>query len=934
MLATKLFVPSLRQSLVARSRLAEGLDGSLTDDHRLTLVSAPAGFGKTTLLGAWLDSLATRKDDIGVGWVSLDEGDNDLQRLLGHIAAAFAGRGLDIDLPALESRESPGGTLILTALVNEIVRAGEQTPEKRWLLVLDDYHVIDAPAVHEAVTFLLDRLPSKLHLVIATRSDPPLPLARLRSRGQLVELRADDLRFTDSEAGEFLNRVMGLDLTTGDVKALEDRTEGWIAGLQLAALSLRSLPGRDETTGFIASFTGSHRFVIDYLVDEVLARLPAATQQFLLRTSLLDRLTGPLCDEVTGGSGGAAVLERLERENLFVVPLDAERSWYRYHHLFADVLRARLVAEQPDIVASLHSSASAWYAAHGFAADAVRHALAGGDIDSAARLIEQGLPQVRRSRQDGLMLAWVRALPEDVVRRNPALGIASAWSMMMAGDLAGMEARLDDAETALNAGARDAALAATWADTEDLRSAPATLWVYRAALAQARGDVRGTGHHARRALDLAIDEAHFVRGAAGCLLGLAEWAAGDVHEALPTFSQGLRSLHAAGNLVDELDSTMVLGGMWLTAGSPQEARRVYERALATATAHRPPYPRATADLHVGLAELDREAYDLAGAHAHLEAARLLGEHDSITEHRHHWFVVMAQVRAAAGDFGVAFHLLDEAEQLYRPGFYPDLRPIAAMRARVHIAAGVLDAVEAWARDRGVGLGDEVSFLREYDHLTLVRLVLARCAASAAAAESLDDVLGLLSRLDAAAESTRREGSMLEIGTLQALAHRAAGSREKALAALTRAVTRAPEPDSYVGLFLDEGAPMLALLRDAAASGDAVPQAVARRARHILNAADAGAPAGSGVTEDVSPGSAGGGGSWHASAETGPLADPLSDRELEVLRLLASDLTGPEIARRLFISINTLRTHTKRIFTKLDARNRSAAVRRGRQVGLL
>ena len=890
-------------------------------------MSAPAGFGKTTLLSAWVDSVAGARAEVGVGWLSLDDGDNDLPRLVHHFAAALARSGLDVDLPALESRGFTGSTPNLTALINEIVRAGERAPQRRWLMVLDDYHVIDAPAVHEAVTLLIDRLPSQLHLVVATRIDPPLPLARLRSRGQLLELRAADLRFTAAEASEFLNQVMGLDLTSADVVALEARTEGWIAGLQLAALALRSLPGRDETSGFIDAFTGSHRFVIDYLVDEVLARQPAVVQQFLLRTSLLDRLTGPLCDAVIGGSGGAGVLERLERENLFVVPLDAERSWYRYHHLFADVLRARLVTQEPGVVASLHTQATVWYAAQGFVSDAVRHALASGDIDRAARLIEEGLPEMRRSRQDGVLLTWIRALPDVVVRRNPALSIASAWSLMMAGDLAAMEARLDDAEAALNAGVADPALAATWADTEDLRSAPATLWVYRAALAQARGDVTGTLRHARRALELSADAAHFVKGAAGCLLGLAAWADGDVHQALQTFTDGLRSLHAAGNLVDELDSTMVLGGMWLTAGRPRRARRLYDRALETATGHGEPYPRATADLHVGLAELDREMNDLAAARAHLQAATMLGEHDSITEHRHHRFVVMAQVHAATGDYDAALQLLDEAEALYRRGFYPDVCPIPATRARLHIAAGDLDAAETWARDRGVGLGDEVSFLREYDHLTLVRLALARHPAGATgnAAEAgpapLNDVLGLLQRLDAAAGATRRDGSRLEIGALQAVAHQAGGSRTQALAALTRALMRAPEPASYVRLFLDEGAPMLALLRDAASGPHAVPEAAVRHAGLLLDAASGGVMVGAGDTSE-------------APAGAGRLTDLLSDREREVLTLLDSDLTGPEIARLLYVSINTLRTHTKRIFTKLDVRNRAAAVRRGRQLGLL
>lgn len=930
MLATKLFVPTRRERVVGRSRLIEQLDRSLADDHRLTLVAAPAGFGKTTMLGGWLDSLARRRRDVGAAWLSLDSGDNDLSRLLRHLAAALQRCGLDVDVAAAETQAPLDGADAVAALVNAVVRAGEQAPERHWLVVLDDYHVIEAHAVHEALELLLDHLPRQLHLVVSTRADPPLPVARSRTRGQLVELRAADLRFTPEEAGEFLEHVMGLDLTVADVAALEERTEGWVAGLQLAALSLRDTRTRDEAVGFIEAFTGSNRFVLDYLVDEVLARLPAETQEFLLRTSVLDRVTGALCDAVTGASGGAQVLERLERDNLFVVALDAERSWYRYHHLFADVLHARLIGRHPDDVAALHARAAEWYADQGLVADAVRHALAAGDHARAAHLIERALPEMRRIRHDATLLAWIRALPDDVVRRSPVLGITACWSMMLAGDLAAMAGWLDDAEAALAAGAEDEALAATWADTEDLRTAPASVQVYRAALAQAHGDVDGTVRHARQALDLAGPEDHFVRGAAGGFVGLAAWAAGDVAEALSTFAEAVRSLHAAGNLVDELDATVVLADMWMTGGRPDRARRTYEQALESATGHGEPYPRATADLHVGLAELDRERNDLAAAQAHLDVAKVLGERGSITENRHRWFVASAQVRAATGDHAAALALLDRAEALYRPGFYPDVRPLAAMRARVHIAAGDLPAAGRWAREHEVDLGDEATFLHEYEHLTLVRLRLARHHRAGTArdgdvggAADLAEVTGALQRLHADAEPTRA-GALLEIGMLGALTLHVTGERDAALAELDRTLSRAPEPDGYVRLFLDEGAPMLALLHDAAGSTDDSGTGVApRHARRLLEAArTAAGPA----TLDSSP---------HVGAGEGErLVDPLSDRELEVLRLLESDLTGPEIARQLYVSLNTLRTHTKRIFTKLDVRTRAAAVRRGRRLGLL
>ncbi|MDQ1657363.1 MAG: hypothetical protein QOD41_2446, partial [Cryptosporangiaceae bacterium] len=609
-LATKLFAPAPRPQLVARPRLAEQLDATLEAGRRLILVSAPAGFGKTTLLSDWLTELGKSQAHVRLAWLSLDEGDNDLARFLTHVVAALQSVDLDLGSVDIESLHTASACGALTALVNDVTSVAEQLPDKRWVLVLDDYHAIEATDVHDAVTFLLDHLPDHLHLVMATRADPPLPLARLRSRGQLTELRASDLRFTPGEAQEFLNRVMGLALTVSDVQALEARTEGWIAGLQLAALSLRDMPKRGDVDGFIAAFTGSNRFVIDYLADEVLARQPTDVRDFLLSTAVLDRLTGPLCDAVTGRADGTRMLEALERGNLFIVPLDDHRSWYRYHHLFADVLRARLLGEQPGLLLSLHRRASGWYAAQGLVADAVRHAIAAEDFGRAAFLMEEALPELRRTRQDSLLLAWTRWLPEPVLRRSPVLSILSAFSLMMSGDLDAVEAQLDNAEHALAAGAHDEDLAAAWADTDELRTAPATISVYRASLAQARGDVAGTVRHARRALDLARPEDHLARGAGAGFLGLAAWAAGDVQQALSTFGEAVRSLHAAGNVVDALDSTVVLADMWVAAGRPSRARRLYEKALLSATGNGEPYPRATADLHVGLAELDRELGDL------------------------------------------------------------------------------------------------------------------------------------------------------------------------------------------------------------------------------------------------------------------------------------------------------------------------------------
>jgi LuxR family maltose regulon positive regulatory protein len=908
--ATKLFVPARRRRLVARGRLIERLDEALEPGHRLTLVSAPPGFGKTTLVADWLAHLAGTASDVRVAWVSLDEGDNDVGRLLAHVLAAF-GDGLG-DLSRAGPEPGIEAASLVTALVNRV--AGERVT---WILVLDDYHVVEATEVNEAVAFLLDHLPDNLHLVLATRSDPVLPVARLRSRGQLTEVRAADLRFTGQEAAEFLNTSMELSLGAADVAALDRRTEGWAAGLQLAGLSLRGVSDPDAVTRFITAFTGSNRFVIDYLVDEVLARQPAPVRDFLMDTSVLDRLTGDLCDAVTGRGDGTRMLDELDRVNLFLVPLDAERRWYRYHHLFADVLRSRSAAERPDRAPVLHLRAAEWFAGHGLAADAVRHALAAGDVERAARLIEEALADTRRSRQDSLLLSWIRALPDPVVRSSPVLSITAAWAQLMAGQIDAAGSRLDDAEKAL--ATTDPAVSAAWADTEDLRMAPATVAVYRASLAQARGDVPGTVRHSRRALELAGPQDHLVRGAAGGFLGLAAWAAGDVRQALSTFGDAVRHLHAAGNLVDELDSTIPLADMWIASGRPNTARRLYEQALTTATtvttAGGAPSPRAVPDLHVGLAELDRELGDLTGARERLEIARRLAEGGSITENRHRWFVAMAQVHAAEGDHGTATGLLGEAEVLFRHGFYPDVRPIPAIRARMSVHAGDLAAADAWAGSLGADL--PVTYLREYEHLTLVRLRLAQ--------DRRTGVAELLGRLSAAAAADERGGSLVEISALQALVHQAEGDDEQALAMLARSFTQAPEPGCRVRLYLDEGAPMLGLLERLAGGHDPASVEAAR----VLAVVARGEP-GRAREREPEPGERTGEGEGPEQVA----GTVLSRRELQVLRLLDSELTGPEIARELYVTVNTLRTHTKRIFTKLDVTTRAAAVRRARERGLL
>jgi LuxR family maltose regulon positive regulatory protein len=892
-LGTKVHVPVLRPDLVARPRLLARLD--LGRQPRLLLVSAPAGFGKTTLLGQGL--AATAGTDTHVAWLSLDEDDNDPRRFLEHLVAALQAVGEFSEAAQLAAAAAHQPEAVLTSVVNDL-----DLQPGRTVLALDDYHVIVAPEVHQAVAFLLEHLPPQAGLAIATRADPPLPLPRLRARGELVELRAADLRFTPEETGAFLTDVMGLQLNHAQVAALETRTEGWVAGLQLAGLSLRGL---DDTDGFVAAFTGSHRFILDYLVDEVLRHQAESVRDFLLDTAVLRQLSGPLCDRLTGGHDGHAQLEALDRANVFIVALDDHRQWYRYHHLFAEALRARLAADRPDRVPVLHRAASEWYAAHGMAEEAVGHALSSGDATHAADLVESVLPDLRRERRDVLLREWLTALPDDVVRDRPLLGTYLAWVHLVVGDLPGVEAALVDAESALVRNPPTAAAGASDAALEELRTLPATMAVFRASAAQARGETGAMQRHARRALELTGPHDHMARGGALGFLGLAAWGRGDLAEAVDTFSEAVHSLGRAGDVADQLGSTVVLAGMWVARGRPDEARRLQEDALATAQRHPGAALATLGDLHVGLAEVLVEQGQLVGAAEQLTAATALGESASLLENRHRRYVAMARLRRAHDDLEAAVELLGQAERLRLPGFFPDVRPISAQVARLRITQGRLADAWQWAADEQVLRVDDPTYLDEFAQLTLARLLLAQHREDGDSAH-LVDASRTLDRLVAGATSGGRDGSLLEIRMLQGLVHQARGDQVAACAELGAALQTA-EAAGYVRLFLDEGAPMVELLRGcerlptAGSYALTLREGARRQPAFVPRAAE---------------------------------AEGLSERELEVLRLLATARSGPEIARELFVSVNTLRTHTKHIFSKLEVNTRRAAVSRATDLDLL
>jgi len=897
-LATKLYLPRLRPDAVSRPHLLKRLNTGL--HRKLTLISAPAGFGKTTLVSEWLAAC-----DRPAAWLSLDEGDNDPARFLAYLVAALQTIAANIGegvLGLLQSSQPPPAEALLMALLNEITTLPDQC-----ILVLDDYHLIEAQAVDQALVYLVEHLPPQMHLVIVTRQDPQLPLARLRARGHLTELRAADLRFTPAEAAAFLTQGMGLPLSEADIARLADRTEGWIAGLQLAALSIQ---GHQDVSGFIQAFAGDHRYIVDYLVAEVLEHQPDPVRRFLLQTAMLDRLNGPLCDAVTGQQEGGERLEALERGNFFVVPLDDKRQWYRYHHLFAEVLHTHLLAEQPDQVAVLHQRASEWYEQQGSAVEAIRHALAAGDFERAAGLIERTLPIMQRTRQEATVLGWLKALPDDLIRARPVLSVGYAWALLAGGELEAADARLRDAERWLDtmADTDEPAPSAGMVvvDEEQFRPLQAFIAIYRAALAQARGDVPNTIKYARRVLDFLPEEDDLGRGAATALLGLASWTNGDLETAHRAFADGMARVQMAGNISDAISGTIALADIRIAQGRLHEAMRAYERALQLAMKQGEPTLRGTADLYVGMSELHREHNELDAATQHLLKSKELGERAEFPQNRSRWYVAMARIEEAQGNLDDALDLLHEAERLYIRDFFPNVRPAAALVTRVWVAQGRLGEALGWAREQGLDVSDDLNYLREFEHITLARVLLARYQRDRAG-RSIDETAGLLERLLRAAEEGKRAGSVIEILVLQTLTHQARGDIPSALVPLERALTLA-EPEGYVRIFVDEGLPLAALLEEAVKRGIAP-----HYARHLLTAF--------GLT------------SARTAVKPG-LIEPLSERELEVLRLLGSDLNGPEMARELIVSLNTVRTHTKNIYSKLGVSNRRAAVRRAEELDLL
>ena len=895
LLATKLHVPSSRPGLVARTRLAGQLDEAL--DRGLVLVAAPAGYGKSVLLSEW-----ARGNALPVAWLSLDRGDNDPVRFWRHVVAALdtARPGMAERVGPLTGPPSPAYDALVSALINAVV-AESGRPDV--LLVLDDYHLIESESVHASVRFLLEHRPPQLRLVLAGRSDPPLGLARYRGRGELGEVRAADLRFTVGEAAELLRQVSA-DLDISAVAALAERTEGWAVGLQLAALSLRSQP---DIARFVAAFTGSHRYILDYLTEEVLERQRRELREFLLETSVLERLSGSLCAAVTGRDDSQDLLEEADRSGLFVIQLDDVRGWWRYHHLFADLLRARL---NPERARCLHRNAAEWYQQHGLPDDAVRHALAAGEQEWAARLVEEHFDTVFNLRgEQATIQGWLPALPADLVRSRPRLLLAQAQMASMRGDLQAVEPLLDAAEQVLGRADEEPFTPSTGPEGSLLLNVRAMLALQRSYAAQLRGDAAASARLTRQAMEHVGENELMLTSAIQGFLAMAEWLRGELAAAAEVFESSIGSWRREGQVTTTAWGYYCLARLQRGQGRLDAAARTCELALEAAGEAGQRLRPAAGPALVGLAEVAYQRDDLGRALDLVTQGIPLCRQFVHTPPLAAGLVILAWIRQASGDGPGARDAMEQAQSC-SAGPAGLLNPVPAQRARLLLAQGDLTAVARWAEDCGLHPEDPADYPREPAHLVLARLLLSR--------DHPEPALALLDRLEAAA-AQRRAGSLIEIRALRALALAAAGEDGAATATLAAAL-RLGCPQRYVRVFADEGPAMSVLLGRLIAA-----QRTDRQAAEIPLACLAR------VQRAFGSGAAGNGA---ANSRVPGLAEQLTSREIEVLALLAAGQSNQGIASRLVISLDTVKKHVSHLLGKLGAANRTEAVARGRELGLI
>jgi LuxR family maltose regulon positive regulatory protein len=912
LIRTKLRLPFTRPGLVPRPRLQEQIAHGLRGP--LTLITAPAGFGKTTLVAS-----CVARCGLPGAWLSLDKNDNQAGRFLHYLVAALQGADHTIGSEAaqhLAALQPVPPEAVLTSLINDLDTAGREIA-----LVLDDYQFISSQAVHEEVAFLLEHCPHTLHMVIATRSDPPLPLARLRARGQTVELRAAELRFTEPEAAQFLNDVMGLRLDAGSVALLEERTEGWIAGLQMAALSMRD---RKDVVGFIEGFSGTNRYILDYLLEEVLAGQPPEMQCFLLCTSILDRLTAPLCEAVleVGELEGwiidklsatfqpsdllncQPILEYLERANLFLVPLDDERQWYRYHHLFADLLRTQLQKSLGDQgVARLHLRASEWYEQNGSTLEAIHHASLASDFERIERLIEQNYMDMMNRGEMSWIRFWMGKLSQEVVTRRPWLCLYEALSRAWFGQLEEANSLLDEAEKRIRS-------EVPAPDTQAMLGYHAYI---KSRVTAMQGGTRRAIELCRTARENIPADNLGLQIDVSITLGYEYFLYGDFINANQILHEMIRSYYTVGAINNPVAGYAVLARMQIYQGRLHEAYDLLQRAAQLMQNTGGQYLGVTGLVEVGTAALLCEWNDVQAALGRLKQGLDFlpswGKADDLCLA----YTTLARIHLALGNRADAAGAIEKAAQLIQTcGVFSEARSaVETTQVKLWLVQGDWSSVDRWVAtlEKRFGPHDPFRYEDELAHITQARVFIAQ--------NKLDEAIRLLSRLEESARSGGRQGRLIEIITLKALAMQAEGDTTQADIALTKSLVLA-EAEGYLRIFLDEGQPMQLLLAQALAHAGAGPWR--DYAIHLLSQFDAEPHGGTAAQEKASP--------------AGSLIEPLSQRELEVLHLIAMGRTNQGIARQLVVAPGTVKAHTSSIYRKLDVANRTEAVARARQLGIL